>query len=605
MRFASGLSARALIVAALVLACGGAALGHETDQYTPPVGRDFADLGMYFSRIFRTAIEEAVAETNAAILAPAPLEDPAAMPTPDPLSADYVAGQVWKHLFMALPVNEGLDAQLASAPLRAQFPGLVTLHWPVHPVYNDPLLLLDPTKPVRALFRAGTVSVGGTLIGTDKIIHFINLGRIYHSAYLDRVRLGVPQAQAKAQAVASVNANPLLSEDGMLGYLTTGIRSNGDLAANFAGLEFYRNLTEAVRIGSRLLPPMLVKDGPIWRFAVPPDADFFASFVTPHWNEVLNPNTYLDYFADRMRTLIRERCPAVLEANLGAQGQVLDERDFEAAERWLSTYFGEPYGHTGSGGVSVAGVCFPQDAASTAEAARPPAAPPAGNRLERTTLWWAARSGDAAGVAGSIALGADPNGADADGETPLHAAVRSGDLQAVQVLLAHGADPNRGSLVGETALMLAAETGQAGIALCLLRAGANPVLRGPFGMSALHDAVLRDSAELAELLVRSGADPNLPDDAGNTALHLAGGAGSDAIAEALLRHGAVITVRNASGQTPVDLAQRRGHARTADYLASQATDKAHTALVSSAAAADRESNRSAPANPARRLDDAK
>src|ERR1700693_2545060 len=43
------------------------AIAHETDQYTLPVGREFADLGPHFSRVVHGAIVEAVDGTNAAI----------------------------------------------------------------------------------------------------------------------------------------------------------------------------------------------------------------------------------------------------------------------------------------------------------------------------------------------------------------------------------------------------------------------------------------------------------------------------------------------------------------------------------------------------------
>ena len=97
-------------------------------------------------------------------------------------SIDYIAHQVWAQLFTAFPRNEVLDARQVSQSLRANYPGLGTPHWPVASIYDDPLLVVDFSKLMRTFFRADTVSVGGTLVGTDKIIHFINLGRMYHAA---------------------------------------------------------------------------------------------------------------------------------------------------------------------------------------------------------------------------------------------------------------------------------------------------------------------------------------------------------------------------------------------------------------------------------------
>ena len=96
--------------------------------------------------------------------------------------------------------------------------------------------------------------------------------------------------------------------------MSTGIRSNGDLAANYAGLKCYPNLTRAVPIGKRLMPPMLRREGNFWRVCVEPGSDFFTGFITPHWNEVLTPNRYLDYVAWRMPSVLREHCPDVVDA---------------------------------------------------------------------------------------------------------------------------------------------------------------------------------------------------------------------------------------------------------------------------------------------------
>ena len=132
-------------------------------------------------------------------------------------SADHVAGQVWARIFNTYPTNELLDLALISPATRSRYPGLVTMYRPVESIYDDPLLMLDISKPVRAFFRAGTVSAGGVLFGTDKIIHFINVGRIYHVRYLDAVERGLSEPDAALDAVQSTARNPLLSEDGLAG----------------------------------------------------------------------------------------------------------------------------------------------------------------------------------------------------------------------------------------------------------------------------------------------------------------------------------------------------------------------------------------------------
>src|SRR5207344_20116 len=104
-------------------------------------------------------------------------------------------------------------------------------------------------------------------------------------AYLSARKQGLEEPEAVARSVQlSAGNNLFLSENGLLGMLTTGIRSNGDLAANYAGFKFYRNLTEEVRIGNRVMAPMLVRQGPYWRLNdhVQPHSDFFTAFITPH-----------------------------------------------------------------------------------------------------------------------------------------------------------------------------------------------------------------------------------------------------------------------------------------------------------------------------------
>ena len=556
-----GLRRSAALAAALLLVSAAAA--HESEQFTLPAGREFADLGPHFSRIVYQAVVDAANSTNAAIRtaieAGKPQGEIEALQSPQAIST-----ATWQHLFAAIPTNELLDAGLLNADIRSQYPGLVTMHRPVESIYDDPLLVLDLSKPVRTFFRAGTVNVDGTLIGTDKIIHFINIGRIYHGKYISRRARGMSEADASLSSIRSTERNPLLSEDGMLGWIATGIRSNGDLAADYAGLKFYINLTEEVRIGSRTLPPMLVRNGDAWRVQLAPETDVFSAFVTPHWNEVLNPNKYVKYISSRLKTLVRQRCEDVLDwYAISGYGNPMTRDQFEAIETELSTYYGEPYGFLSDGNsrVAVATVCFDRApaGAQTASAAG------AGD-MARTPLWWAARAGRPDEIARLAAGGANPNAADLDGETAVHAAVRSGNPAAVKAVLAQGGDPARPALYGVTPLQLAVAGGHVEAASILLQAGAQPDARDIFGKTALHDAAIRRSVALTDLLLAHGADPSATDDAGTSVLHVAAAAGHDPLASALVARGASLRARNATGSTPADLATREGHAQLARAL---------------------------------------
>ena len=539
-------------MAALLLVTLASVQAHESEQYTLPAGRDFADLGPLFSRQFAAAIRSAVADVNAAIdAAQAAGDRPVQVQALQ--SADRIAGQVWARLFVAYPTNEVLDLSLLGADTRARYPGLVTMYRPVESIYDDPLLMLDISKPVRALFRAGTVSAGGVLFGTDKIIHFINVGRIYHARFLDAVGQGLAEPNAALHAVNATAANPLLSEDGLLGLYTTGIRSNGDLAADYAGLKFYRNLTEPVRLGPARLPPMLQRDGAHWRVVVQDEDTVFTRFVSPHWNEVLNPNSYLDYVGARVRSVVGSRCDDVADWFRDGRGQPLGTAWFAARQVELATFHGEPYGHQlpAEHPVSVADICDGADAGAADArlwwAGTLPAAQ--SDALQRGALWWAAAAGRADEVERLAALGDPLDEADIDGETPLHAALRQGHVQTAALLVARGADANRAARHGVTPLQLAAAGGHAELAALLLRAGAGPNAQDRFGRTALYEAAQRGDLPVATLLLRHGADATLASQHGNDALQVAQRTGHGELLE-MLRASAPVQRKLGAASSP-------------------------------------------------------
>ena len=527
-----------LWMAALLLAMLASVQAHESEQYTLPAGRDFADLGPQLSRSFLAAIQQAVADTNAAI--GTALQDGALPAQLHKLqSADHMADQVWVALFNTYPTNELLDLGLISPATRARYPGLVTMYRPVDSIYDDPLLMLDISKPVRAFFRAGTVSAGGVLFGTDKIIHFINVGRIYHASYLAAIERGLSEPDAALDAVQSTARNPLLSEDGFLGMYTTGIHSNADLAADYAGLKFYRNLTEPVRVGGALRPPMLQRDGPYWRVVVADEDTVFSAFVSPHWNEVLNPNIYLAYVGQRVRSVITTRCDDVADWYRNGQGQAHGAAWFAQRQSELSSYFGEPYGHEleADSPVSVATLC------ATALPAAPggtvplrwAAALPAGQAdvLGRSALWRAAADGDAAEVERLMDRGAVLDAPDRDGETALHTAARQGHTATLQLLLSRGADANRAAIHGVAPLQLAVAGGHLQASQALLQSGADPNAQDRFGRTALHEVAQRGHLQLALLLLHHGADATLASRHGSDALQIARRAGDDTLVAVL------------------------------------------------------------------------
>jgi hypothetical protein len=517
---------RRIILSGLMACCTLGAVANETDQYSLPIGRDFADLRGYFSQLVYDDVAAAAARVNRQIEGSL-LDGQPTETTAWRQSADHMSSVVWGYLFRTFPANESLDAFLHSKVFRDRYPGLLTAYRPETLIYDHPGLVIDITKIVRVFFRASTVNIDGTLLGTDKLIHFLQLGRIYHSSYAKAVDQGMDPEEARARAVKlSAGGQPLLSESGFLGMVTTGVRSNADLASDYAGFKFYQNLTEEIQWGDRKVPPMLVRDGYIWRVNdhVNPFSDFFVQFVSPHWNEAFNYNVYAFYTDNLVGKMLEQRCLDLVDLYLDPRGNRRGRQQFEALEEELSTLYGEDYGWRGEGdeAISIANLCFEEDMGAPVIPDTEVAGP---DRFNRSELWWVANEGALDAVQDILEQGADPNATDVDGETPLHAAARRGDSDIVAALLAHGAAPGALALYDTTPLHVSVREQRIESTRRLLEQGADANALDAFGHSPLHDAALRSDLRSARLLLASGADASLAGASGATPLQLAEVAG--------------------------------------------------------------------------------
>ena len=90
----------------------------------------------------------------------------------------------------------------------------------------------------------------------------------------------------------------------------------------------------------------------------------------------------------------------------------------------------------------------------------------------RTSLHWAALTGEKQYLEFLLEKGADINAPDGEGDTPLHVAARHGREDIAALLLTHGADVSARNRKGQTPLMLAEEKGYKGIADLLRKHGA-------------------------------------------------------------------------------------------------------------------------------------
>jgi hypothetical protein len=354
----------------LLLMGGSSVLAHEVDQFTVPEDQEFADLGDYFNDYFITAIEEGMRRTNRRIDVALggdgkrfKREDrgygAGALWTYDTstsgqtlgylYSGEAVANYVRKSIPDAVTLIEGLERELHSRAVKDQYPGEVVAY---HPsdftcVYAKAHFPLDPRSVFR-LWRASSIKVNGTYAGTDKMGHFVDMGYNYYKVYTRlRTKRGLSERKAMDGAMHAFDTG-LLSESSVLGYGTAGAYSNGDMAANYVGCLFYRNLTGPVRLKGKLRPPIVVRDGDYWRLNdyVKGEPDFFSWFISDHYDEALNPSHFEKGMQKAMRRAIAERCLSLMRW-YAPEGQEMQTAEYFQNKMYeLVTYYNSDYGHS-------------------------------------------------------------------------------------------------------------------------------------------------------------------------------------------------------------------------------------------------------------------
>lgn len=347
----------------------GVAGGHEVDQYDIPEGTDLVDHGDYWDQLLYRAVERGVAKTNQAIddtrrllIVPgvrqarlAQLQSPShltwAVRHQLPNAVMAIAGTEWK-LHQAPQAKEGQSQDnkavnlYYSSPLSGTYSKL--------PWWPDPRILTR-----ISLLRSSAVKVHGQYIGVDKLAHFTGMGAWYYAYYQAARAAGKSQSEAIAVARSIGKYGPL-SETWLVGGIPTGIYSNADMAANYVGLKYYINLTEPVTIRGELRGPMVVWDGDRWQIQPFVKPEYFAQFMSPHFDEVLNPCLYEWTFRDRVRVAVHERRRGILSRYAGGDLERRSPEYFDAVLADCLTYYGEDYGHSGQVDklITVAKVCF-------------------------------------------------------------------------------------------------------------------------------------------------------------------------------------------------------------------------------------------------------
>jgi ankyrin repeat protein len=583
-----------LVSLALVSLAIPRASAHETDQFTVPPGREFADVGPLISQWAYDSIHRAVNNVNEEIKHALESADKDAVKR---LQTDHaVVTAVNKSFPWAMDVIEGWEKRLNDRETWNRYPGKVVIYkQQFDNIMKNSHFILDPRQIMR-IWLAGTFKAFDTYMGSDKIGHFTDMGMNYWREYDKARNEGATKEQAIRRGIGVGERGLLFSERGLVGYLTAGAYSNGDMAANYLGFCFYRNLTEPMMLKGEVRKPMLVLEGDYWKIAPHIDRDtFFALFVSDHMDEALNPSHYEHGMRSKVRDQIAKRCNTLMEHYRDANGQRRSRDWFDKKHEACRTYWGEFYGHLGPREelIRLADVAFTETGGDGDSNVK--------------TLHSALAMGDVTAARSLLSQGANPNAPlrrkneyDSEwGSTPLHFAARDGRRDAAQALLTAGASVNAKNDAGVTPLHRAVDAGDAELCTMLLGRGADVNAVDANGRTPLHyaAAIRQESglnyaaANIVSLLLRSGANANAQDREKRTPLHraaearntaavsalLAGGAKADAVdqfnttplhvsasnndvptARALLVRGAVVNARDDFGSTPLLDASRHG-----------------------------------------------
>ena len=301
-RFRAYLMRLALLVASIFVA-SHVAVATETDQFTTPT-RPLYDVGPALSRKVVEIIESDRTGDD-----------------PERVLSEWAGRNIFASR-LALWVKE---IRVEEGPVRFR-----------PSVFDSVYRLAFSPVPASFWFDSPTVNVHGYYMGTDKIDHFFRQGHEYFEFVMQKEAEGFDATGAIAVAVArGVN-----QEHTYLGTLTTGVYSNADLAANYAGMKFYLNLRQPVRIGERVWPPLFERSPAGWRLRpeINPDR-LLEPFVSNHLDESLNPSRYR-FSRGSISSRIRDRCDLWVHFYADRLGLVAP-----SGQSFATNWFGEEYGH--------------------------------------------------------------------------------------------------------------------------------------------------------------------------------------------------------------------------------------------------------------------
>ncbi len=351
-------------IAAVILCCilpaqSFSVRAFETDQYNLPE-KPLADIGDEVTDYARENIAKAIGKINAQIVRHqnclAGNSKQSGCDSPEKERAELaelrseaaIVRAVFKPLGGGIPPFTNSGTWMESNRFKAQPARFKTSFG--RSIYH--------TSPINYLTISETVRLYGIELGTDKIAHIFQQGYTYYRI--------VERARAKkisyGEGVRKAVNWGRMTEKTFYGYWASGVYSNADLAANFAGMKFYENLTREIRIGERTLPPILVLKGGVWAFNenVNLRESLLKPFISNHLNEALNPSVFVSLFGFRAgirKTVKKQACPQWRK-----EFPNLTRAEIAETSEKLKLWDGADYGFKESSDfITIANTCFDAD----------------------------------------------------------------------------------------------------------------------------------------------------------------------------------------------------------------------------------------------------
>ena len=339
----------------VLLTQASAAFAFETDQFNLPE-TPLADIGAEVHEYVRGNVEKALEKLNTEIAARQNCLDSKAGKNCESAAKNV---ERLKYLRSDAAVARAVFNRLGAGVVPFTISGswMESHRFDAQPARfkTDLKTSIYATFPSNYFTISETVKLYGAQFGTDKIAHIYQQGYTYLRIYERSLAKGLsPEAAVKKACDWGRR-----SERTFYGNLVSGVYSNGDLAANFAGLKFYQNLTGEIRIGETVKPPLLKLENGGWKYneTVDLSENLLKPFVSNHFNEARNSSIYTKAFGLRysVRNHVKNRaCNQWRNAFPN-----VSKADFERESKDLQTWFGEDYGFTvNKDFITVADTCF-------------------------------------------------------------------------------------------------------------------------------------------------------------------------------------------------------------------------------------------------------